>query len=272
MSAVVALLVIGALALPAAWLLAWPILGVWLAASRLADRRGGSWARFTPAVVVLPVLGGVFAAMAAFVPGDPHLGHVLACHCDLSHPGWLHLCPLHPMSALPLLMVLAIPALLLAFRPVLAALRLHGGLNGLSRRTSGARADEGIHLANLGLPLVCTSGLLRPFVVADRDYWYSLDAAARRVIASHESAHVLRRDPLTRAWLAALTAFVPAVLARALVRDWQDHAELRADGHAAIQVGDPLLVAEVLVRQRRVQTAVEAPAMAWHSTASATHV
>ena len=267
MSAVVALLLIGAMALPAAWLLAWPILGAWLAASRLAGRSGRSWARFTPAVVVLPLLGGAFLAVAAFVPGDPHLGHVLACHCDLSHPGWLHLCPVHPMSAMPLLMVLATPALLLAFRPVLAALRLHGGLTGLARQTSGPRTDGGIQLADLDLPLVYTSGLRRPFVVADRDYWSSLDSDARRVIAAHEDAHLRRRDPLTRAWLTIFTAFVPAVLARALVRDWQDHAELRADGHAAIAVGDPLLVAEVLVQQRRIQAAVAVPAMAWHSTA-----
>jgi len=266
-SAVVALLLIGAMALPAAWLLAWPILGAWLGGSRVAARRGASWARFTPAVVVLPVLGGVFLALAAFIPGDPHLGHVLACHCDLSHPGWLHLCPVHPMSAMPLLLVLAVPALLLVFRPVLTTLRLHAGLIGLSRGTSGDHGDDGVHLADLGLPLVYTSGLLRPFIVADRGYWASLDTDARQVIAAHEHAHLRRRDPLTRAWLAAWTAFVPAVLAKPLVQDWQDHAELRADGHAAVSVGDPLLVAEVLVQQRRVQAAVAEPAMAWHSTA-----
>jgi hypothetical protein len=266
-SAVVALLLIVAMALIAAWLLAWPLLGAWLAATRRIERGGRSWARFTPAVVVLPVLGGGFVAVSAFVPGDPHLGHVLACHCDLSHPGWLHLCPVHPMSATPLLLLLAMPALLLVFRPVLVALRLHAGLAGPARRVPGAPADGGIQLLDLGVPLACTSGLLRPFAVVDSGYWSSLDGDSRRVIAAHEDAHVRRRDPLTQAWLLAWTAFVPGVLARALVHHWQDHAELRADGHAAAAVGDPVLVAEVLVRQRRAQAAIAEPAMAWNGNA-----
>jgi hypothetical protein len=263
---VVALLLIASMALLAAWTLAWPVLGSWLAMTRWGGHRGRAWARYTPIVVVLPVLAGAFLAVSAFVPGDPHLGHVLACHCDVSHPGWLHLCPVHPLSATPLLMLLAIPAALLVFRPVLVALRLHAGLWGPTRGEWTGPELGGIRLLELGVPLAFTSGLWRPYVAADRHYWSSLDGDSRRIIAAHEDAHVRRRDPLTRAWLAAWTAFQPGLLARALVQDWLEHAEIAADRHAAVQVGDPLLVADVLVRQRRLQTRVGVPAVAWTTT------
>jgi hypothetical protein len=260
---VVALLLITSMALLAAWLLAWPMLGIWLAATRWGGQRGRAWARFTPIVVVLPVLAGGFLAVSAFVPGDPHLGHVLACHCDVSHPGWLHLCPVHPLSATPLLLMLAIPAALLVFRPVLVSLRLHAGLSGPARLADDEPTPGGVRLLELGMPLAFTTGLLRPFVAADRHYWSSLDKDSQRVIAAHEDAHVRRRDPLTRAWLESWTAFEPGVLARALIQDWLEQAEVSADSHAAAQVGDPLLVAHILVRQRRLQTRVDMPAMAW---------
>jgi hypothetical protein len=263
---VVALLLIASMALLAAWILAWPVLGIWQAMTRWGGHRGRAWARYTPIVVVLPVLAGVFLAVAAFVPGDPHLGHMLACHCEVSHPGWLHLCPVHPLSATPLLMLLAIPAALLVFRPVLVTLRLQAGLQ---HPTGGEWSDaepDGIRLLDLGVPLAFTSGLWRPYVAADRHYWSTLDGNSRRIIAAHEDAHVRRRDPLTRAWLAAWTAFQPGSLARPLIKDWLEHAEIAADRHAAAQVGDPLLVADVLVRQRRLQTRLGEPAMAWATT------
>jgi hypothetical protein len=265
-SAVVAVAVIASLALLATWLLGWPILGSWLAITRVTDGRGWAWARFTPGVVILPAWIGLMASLAAFVPGDPHLGQVLACHCDVSHPGWLHLCPVHPMSASPLLVFLALPAALLLFRPVLTALRLHAGQRAFSG-SRGERADDGtIRLLELGLPVVFTTGLLWPSVSADRRYWSALDDPSRRVIAAHEQAHVIRRDPLTYAWLLVWSAFAPRALVTPLVRDWLAHAELRADRHAAQAVGDAVLVAEVLVQQRRVQAPTDAPAMAWSAS------
>jgi len=263
MNALVALTLLGAMALPAAWLLAWPLLGAWLAVTRRGRRSGRSWARFTPVVAVLPVVGGAFLAISAFIPGDPHQGQVLACHCHLSHPGWMHLCPVHPMSATPLLMALAIPAALLLFRPALVAMRLYAGRVGPAANGGDEETGDGIRLVDLGIPLAYTAGLWRPVVTADRGYWRSLDGGSREVIEAHEAAHVRRRDPFTRAWLSMWLAFAPGVLARALAGDWREHAELCADGFAAEVVGDPLRVAEVLVRQRRVQTGTVEPAMAW---------
>jgi hypothetical protein len=262
----VALLVVLSLTVIASWLLSWPILGSWIAISRLVALKGRTWSRYTPAIVMSPVLVGLFVTMAILIPGDPHLGHVVACHCDLSNPGWLHLCPVHATTATPILLVLAAPTLLLLFRPVLVLQRLHSGLGQFAHLLVNKHEEGTIHLLDLGLPLVCTSGLFRPFVLADRQYWSGVDTSSRRVIEAHESAHVQRRDPLVRFWLAMWTAFSCRTLADSVMRDWETHAELCADRHAASMVGDPLLVAEVLVRQRRVQAQVALPALPWSAS------
>ena len=264
MSVLTGILLVGSLALLAAWILAWPVLGTWFLIARVARRYGLSWAHYTPGIVAFPLTIGLALAVGAFVPVDPHLGHVLACHCDLSHPGWLHLCPVHPAASSQLLLALAVPAILLAFRPMLAMLRLHANHGSFSSSLGpGVPRSGGVRLVELGLPLAFTTGLLRPVFAADRDYWSALDETTRRVIRAHEMSHVRRRDPLTHAWLIVWTAFAPRLLAVALVHDWLRHAETRADRHAAQVVGDPLVVADVLVQQRRVQMQVTPPAMAW---------
>jgi len=101
-------------------------------------------------------------------------------------------------------------------------------------------------------------GWLRPSLLVDRRLWSSLQPAHRAAVLAHERAPLVRRDPLVLAALRLLTSVAPGRSARRLLRQWLDHAELRADAAAASTV-PPLTLPEALVACARV-----APANALH--------
>ncbi len=217
-------------------------------------RRWPRLARLAPMVAMLPLLAGLWVAVAGLLPGDPHLDHVLGCHCAHSMPGWLHLCPVHPGNAAGLVL----PALL-----VVAALlprRVRAWVAWL-REPRGQGADEPV-VMDLPLRTALVVGWLRPSVVVDRVLWEALDAPGRQAVLAHERAHLTRRDPLVLAVLLALVSLTPRPLGRALVRSWLDRAELMADALAAREVG-PLVLAETLLRCARLGARPASFAPAW---------
>ena len=207
-------------------------------------RRWPAAARGTPVVAAVPVVVGAALALAAFLPGDPHLDHVLGCHCATSMPGWVHLCPLHPTTA---------PSVL---GPAVAALVLLGpgrirALIALIREPLGTGKGAEPTLVHLPRPMALLAGWLRPSLLVDRRLWDSLQTTHRQALLAHERAHLARRDPLVLAALRLLTSVAPGRASHRLLRRWLDHAELRADAAAASTV-PPLTLAEALVSCARV--------------------
>lgn len=241
------LLVTGlALALVAAWLVAALLLPAWSAAAA----RYPSVARSAVLAAAAPVLVGLAVGVAAFVPGDPHLGQLAACHCEASMPAWVHLCPVHPGKA-----AAAVPWALGAL-----ALLLPGRVGSLVVLFRQARTVPGpaFELLDLGTPTAHLVGWLRPRIVADRGFWSSLSAPQRRAVLAHERAHQQRRDPLVLVLLSLLLVPAPRPVARRVVRAWLQRAEQRADAVAAVAVGDALLVAETLLHCARLGTPMQA--------------
>lgn len=240
-----------ALAAAAGWLSATVLAAGWLAVVRRVPRLDAS----APALFVLPWLVGLALMLAAVLPGDPHAGTVLACHCLDSMPGWFHLCPVHPERAWPL----AAPAL-----AVLAAL--------LPRRVSGLRAllalprgrgGTGPEVVSLPAPVALLHGWWRPTLVVDSRLWAALSTAERRAVLAHEQAHLDRRDPQLMVLLRLLLVLAPPALAHRVARRWLEGAELRADSAAAATVGDPGLVAMALVRCARLAAPPTGLAPGW---------
>ncbi|TNE89980.1 MAG: hypothetical protein EP330_09855 [Deltaproteobacteria bacterium] len=198
-----------------------------------------SAARWTMLVAALPVLVGATLALAAFLPGDPHLDHLLGCHCATSMPGWLHLCPLHPTTDPVVLIPTALA--LLALGP--GRLR---SLAALVREPLGTGRGASPTLVDLPQPMAVLAGWLRPSLLVDRGLWDTLEPAHREAVLAHERAHLARRDPLVLATLRLLTSVAPQPLANRLLRQWLDHAEHRADAAASASV-DPVVLAEALV-------------------------
>ena len=204
-----------------------------------ALRRWPALARGTLLVATVPVIVGAALALAAFLPGDPHLDHLLGCHCDTSMPGWLHLCPLHPTTA-PSVLGPAIAALV-----VLGPGRIRAVVS-LLREPLGTGTGAAPTLVDLPRPMALLAGWLRPSLLVDRRLWASLRPAHREAVLAHERAHLARHDPLMLAALRLLTSVAPPGSARGLMRQWLDHAEMRADAAAASTV-PALTLAEALV-------------------------
>ncbi|MFT4975684.1 MAG: hypothetical protein ACI8S6_001571 [Myxococcota bacterium] len=242
MTALALPLVILALGLATAWGVAAVVLAAW---SRGAER----WpvlARWTPLVCILPLLAGGIVALSALLPGDPHLDQLLSCHCATSMPSWLHLCPSHPERSLQ-----ALPVAVLILGLLLPS-RLRA-LSALAREPRGL-GIEGAVFADLPVPTAVLSGWLRPSLVIDRRLWAGLSETERAAVVAHEQGHLTRHDPLTLIVLRALVSLGPPTSGLRAVRGWLDHAESQADAAAVRAVGDPLLVADALLRCARLHT------------------
>jgi Zn-dependent protease with chaperone function len=242
LSALALPVVVLALMAGAAWSLSALIFPAWTALTR----RWPALARVTPLVASLPALGALLLALAALLPGDPHLAQPFGCHCDVSMPGWAHLCPVHPQHAGSL-----VPLALLALAAWLPA-RL-GAARALLREPLGLGwSSASPQRATLPQPTAMLVGWLRPTLFVDPRFWSALTEDERAAVLAHERGHLARRDPMVLMGLRALTALGPARAGDALARAWLAHAEARADALAAREVGDPVLVAEALLRCARL--------------------
>lgn len=254
MNALAFVVVVAAMGLSVAWATAALVYPVW---SRFAQR-SPRIARGAVAVAALPWLVGAAFVAAGFLPGDPHTGQILSCHCAASGPDWAHLCPAHPASALGLL-----PPAVVALTLLLPArVRMW---RGLAHEPAGSGAGAVPTLIDLARPTALLVGWLRPSLVVDRALWGALTPTERAVVVAHEHTHLRRRDPAVLMLIRVLTAVGPRVAADRLARAWLRRAELSADAGAARAVGDPLVVADTLVKCARLGRPSTAVAVSWIS-------
>lgn len=235
-----------ALALAVVRMVAWGVAGAWDALLRRGDP---SLSRWTPMVLGLPLAFGVATAVGVLVPANPFLWVTGACHCSSSD--LIHICPFHPPDPWPLLPISLAVLAAVGVRPLV---RLGHLLRDVRRANDLAGLVSGnslLVMADLSAPNAITVGWFRPRIIVDRSWWRGLGSFERQVVLAHEQAHLRRRDPLTLMVLRVLLAFAPAETGRALLSRWEDLSETLADRHAGHAVGDPLAVAEILVRQYR---------------------
>jgi Zn-dependent protease with chaperone function len=247
------ILLFGVLVLALLLFVAWGTAGVlyplWarLSAFRPSFARRALVGAAVPYILALGFVG------ALVLPAQ--LERLFVCH---SGPGWLHLCWCHPGNA----MVLLPPAV------AALALLIPGRVRGLSTLFRVPRGDGGGAtpvLADLLHPAALLVGWWRPSLVVDRRLWMALSSGEREAMLAHEQAHLDRRDPMMLFVLRVLTVIAPVPARRALVRAWLDRAEARADELAVQAVGDPLLVAEALLRCARLGARAPDLAIAWTS-------
>lgn len=145
------------------------------------------------------------------------------------------------------------------------------------RVTSIAQADP--HLRKLRIVVACKSahsvsafGLLRPVVVLDACFVRQADREMLRAALLHEHAHIAGFDTL-RGFVARLCLSANPVgwlLAPDLER-WRNAREAVCDGEAVHRGGEPLALAEGLVRAARLRCGQLAPhsvALCGHSAAT----
>ncbi|MCO4769692.1 MAG: M56 family metallopeptidase [Deltaproteobacteria bacterium] len=250
MSALGFLTILAALSLGAAFLCSALLYPIWAAATL----RRPALARGSVVVAAIPWIVGVGVLLAALLPGDPHLGQLLSCHCHGSMPGWIHLCPVHPGNALALLpfaaatLAVLLPGRFGAARAALAQPLGRGGEPVVTRLPS---------------PTAVLVGWLRPTLAIDSRLWDVLSASERRALLAHEDAHLRRHDPFVLHLLRVLGILGPQRATSRLIRSWLCRAETSADAVAARQLGDPLLLATALLRCARLRVDTPPRALAW---------
>lgn len=113
-------------------------------------------------------------------------------------------------------------------------------------------AEVDVRLVEADVPLLFTTGGLKPLVVVSRWMLQHLDEPERRAAFAHELAHVRHRDALKMLVLQGLCpwGFGLEFLRRRLDQIARE-LELRADAIAASRIADPLAVASALVKVGR---------------------
>lgn len=243
------------------------------AASRILAAASERWPRigsWNPLVTLLlvgvvPLLLGITVGAGVFWPGM--LGHVLhLCHCDSGVVGTGHGSVLHPELSgvlLPWAAALLVALLIPPLRALRAGLRKQRAIRATLSATPPAtgEADPRLRALPMGIANAVTVGLLRPEILVDRDWWWSLSEVDRRIVAAHERSHRRHRDPLALLAGRVCTAWLPARRRDALLSILALQMETRADRAAACAADDPTTVADLLVRAHRGATPAPARAL-----------
>jgi Zn-dependent protease with chaperone function len=192
-----------------------------------------------------PATLGVAAVLASLGVGFDHcLTH------DPHHP---HLCPTHASAAPGLVLLgsaafIALRLALAAFGVIAAATQSHRAATAL---IAASEVRGGVHVFASAEPVAFVVGFFRPRVFASQRL-FDLGPDVVEPVLAHEEAHAARGDVRQRA-MAQLASFAhwPRV-ASALRRRLVVAQEVAADADAALVVGDPLRVAEALLRLTRL--------------------
>lgn len=211
---------------------------------------------------LVPAAGAIAVVAAAGLPSLLHLAGLADDHC-LEHSHHSHLCLVHFGGMRPSLAVLGAFALAWAlFRVALIVSDELGVARRLSqlRALASARTDDPALFVLPGDATIChTVGLLRPRILVSSALLAALSPAERDAVLAHERAHARRRDPLALFLLRLAGVFAPSFASTALMRAFREAAELACDAEAAARTGDPLTVAEMLVRVSRLRLVAPSP-------------
>ena len=260
MSATINTLILLAIALLTARVLAWLLLSVW---KRIVSKRQ-QLSRWSPLVVAAPPLVGIAVAMAVHLPANPVAHAIHGPYERLDHDGWLHLSSLATAQSWPLVAMAMAVVLVIGIPLIRRWLAVARGCLIAHRMLPPSKGPQAVPaLSDLPTPNAVVAGLLRPRIVADRQWWASLSDDDRRLVLAHEDAHLHRRDPLTLAVLLVLGAFAPAAAIAGVRTAWENYAELCADSAAATEIGDPLAVAEALLKHHRSSSLIPGFTTAW---------
>lgn len=215
----------------------------------LTDCNPGSRARLLTALASLPASLGLLSTLLLYLPATRGLGVATHCHegigCGTHAPavsgGALEL--LLPLLALGIVAA----ALLRVVPPLLRQVRQARQLTIMARLDR----NEGHAVVEAEETFALTVGLLRPRIILSSGLLRQLNAVQLRSLLLHEKAHAERHDAL-RQWLTALAA--PSLLGgpgRPLQQDLYTACEQACDQQAAMGVGDPLDVADSLLKTQR---------------------
>lgn len=218
--------------------------------SRLASFEPESRADAWTAIAIVPIVTSLVGVAACVLPSIS--AHLLGGHDHCSHHGGHpHLCPWHLVETGTRegwLLLASIGALLLvaATRAVFDVARARR----LTRSLVEGRCER-TRVLDTAEPFSAAVGLLSPVVIVSRGLAEALTPVELDAAIAHERAHARRRDAL-RLWLVrTLWTLVPRAASRTLLAELALACEEACDRTSAEAVGDPLIVADAIVKASR---------------------
>jgi beta-lactamase regulating signal transducer with metallopeptidase domain len=217
----------------------------------------GRRARVLTALCLAPLGTGLALALACLLPSLYAAVWPGLDHCTRHADEHLHLCLVHPPSAVVGTAAVLVGATCLLFVLLRAApgvvdlLRARRVLARL-REVSAETVLAGVRSVDSDAPFSFTGGLLAPDIYLSRGLRERLEAPQLAAVLAHERAHVQRRDVLRR-HVAQLGALLHAPgTARSLVSALDLACEEACDAEAAAIIGDRARVAEAIVAVARL--------------------
>lgn len=237
---------------------AWAVL-CWTKAWGAATRR-----RVLVLAGVAPLLVAVVTFVAALLPAFQAYLDPGADHCLHHDDGHAHLCFVHwPLGAggltgwLVALGLIAWGAARLASG--LAALWRASRLVRVLREQASPAPDGRTWSLPVDQPLGLTLGLWRPWILLSRGMRERIPASLLAVIVAHEEAHARARDTLVQLLVRGCSWVLWPSVREQLLDELALAAEQAADNHAALVVGDRLLVAEAIVAAEKLMARGSSP-------------
>lgn len=211
------------------------------------------------APIVLALAGMIACALPSAIGFATHAGD----HCD-HHDGHPHLCPWHlPAHGSTLgWLLLGAVGLWIAVRVGEHCVDLARGAALVSALRRNAASDPDVVVLESDAVFAATVGLFAPTVVVTRGLRERLEPDEVRAALAHERAHARRRDALRLAVVRTLWSPMPSAVAQPLLFELALACEEVCDREAAGVVGDPLVVADAIVRASRAVRGREVPQMA----------
>ena len=202
-----------------------------------------------------PAISAALLALSAVAPSLLALAVPALDHCVAHDDGHAHLCfrhlPRHAPHALLWIIVASLTTWLAAhvLMHVADLVRAHRRLRGLLR--TATLDDSGTVLLEGGFPFCAAVGLLVPRVMVSSGLLDELTSVQRQALLTHETAHVRRRDALSRLTGSALSSLYPCAIRRRIMEALELAAEQVCDEAAGGAVGDRMVVAETILQVER---------------------
>ncbi|MFB6262742.1 MAG: M48 family metalloprotease [Bradymonadaceae bacterium] len=232
----------------------------WLRRDAITALPPGRRTRRLAAVTALPLVGAALLLGTALLPSVLDAAGLITDHCHIHPNHHFHLCLVHAShihASSTGWLALGIAALAVGSRLV-GTLRTHARVRRRLRELlSLARPSEDDRFAVVDSErlFAATAGLFDPRVFVSRGLRDRLEGASLEMVTAHEHAHAHHSHGLAKLALAAIGSLHLPGVARDLRREFDLACEQIADREAAESVGDPVAVAETLIRVERLRTA-----------------
>ncbi|MBL4868769.1 MAG: M56 family metallopeptidase [Pseudomonadales bacterium] len=200
----------------------------------------------------MPLIGSLVVGAMISIPALTHISTLPIDHChDLNGcigPPASHMATTGELAVISIVFSLLFVGMTTAFWQWR---RTHMLLNQLDIASQTILAPN-IQLIEAGLPLAFSLGVFKPRAVLSTGLVNRLTSQQLHIVCAHEAKHIHYRDGLYKWLLCFMCSFHWPGVKRALLKEHVISLEIRADQQVALNIQNPIAVAETIVTVQRL--------------------